>query len=93
MNGNRYNALAGRIIKQQENVVGSLAWVEAEKVHGVTVTNGSVEIVGDGKQVLAELVAQYEKLFGRASVEVCKDAIKPIVAELEKDMLPEVLMS
>jgi len=91
MTENAYNMLAGRIIKQQEMVVGSLAWVEANKVSGISAKDHAVEIAGDGKKVLADLVAQYEKLFGQASIQVCRDALKPVATQIAEGLLPDVL--
>ncbi|MBI4225104.1 MAG: hypothetical protein HY617_02120 [Candidatus Sungbacteria bacterium] len=34
------------------------------------------------------LVAQYERLFGRASIEVCKEAAAAIVADLKPEDVP-----
>ena len=88
---NAYVALAQSIISQQELVVGSLARVEADKVSGLTISNGDITIDGDGKKILEALVNQYAKLFGQASVEVCKGAVQRASGDLEKVALPDVL--
>ena len=82
-----------KIIRGQELVVGPLAWDEARKVSGLTVdqSHNSVSFTGDGKDIINRLVAQYEKLFGKASHEVCKEAVQDIVAQMPLDQVPESL--
>jgi len=84
-----------RIIKEQESVIGPLAWDEAEKVTGLQVLNkktGEVNFQNeDAKIIINRLVAQYEKIFGKASHAVCHDAVQDIVAEMNPDEVPESL--
>lgn len=83
-----------RIIKEQQSVIGPLALEQAKKVSGLTLaTTDDIKIQGNGKQVLEHLVAQYEKLFGKASVEVCRDAIEPLRDKLSANDLPDILKS
>ena len=80
-----------RIIKQQELIIGSLAWDEAEKVSGLKIINQQTEevlIEGESKEVVDKLVAQYTRLFGKVSQEVCKDAVQDLLAELTKEEIP-----
>jgi len=80
-----------RIIHEQELVIGPLAWDEAGKVSGLTIdqSHNSVSFSGDSKDVINRLVAQYERLFGRASHEVCREAVQDIII----GMLPEEVPS
>ncbi|MEO8580962.1 MAG: hypothetical protein ABI425_00100 [Patescibacteria group bacterium] len=87
-----YVSLASKIIKDQEAVIGPLAWSEAGKVKGIKVIDHTVEISGDGKQTLGKLVSQYEGLFGRASVEVCRDAIRKLIVDVDPKELPDILL-
>ena len=84
--------IALRIIKEQELVIGPLAWSEARKVQGIKVVNaknGDVRLEnGDQMGIVDNLVAQYEKLFGRASHEVCKEAVADLVASFPKEDIP-----
>ena len=82
-----------QIIKEQELVIGPMAWEEASKVTGlrVDVKGHTVNIEGNSKDVLEKLVAQYERLFGPASREVCRDAVKPLLAQISPDEVPAVL--
>ena len=63
-----------RIIKEQESVIGPLAWDEARKVQGIEVVNqrdGQINLQnGDLRGIVDRLVAQYERIFGKASHEV-----------------------
>lgn len=85
--------IAKRIIKAQERVIGPLAVEQARKVSGLTLDwpNEKVSINLDSKIVLDNLVKNYEHLFGQASVEVCKDAVKNVIDEVPRDQLPPVL--
>ena len=52
---NVFNQMAVRIVKEQEAIIGSLAWAEAAKVQGLTIvdqTNASVSISGDPRGVI-----------------------------------------
>ena len=89
--------IATKIIKEQELVIGPLAWSEAGKVKGLRIVNtdsGEVQISdGDEKQVIDRLVAQYERLFGRASHEVCREAVANMIAQLPPAEVPLSLRS
>jgi hypothetical protein len=82
-----------RIIKEQELVIGPLAWDEARKVSGLTVdqAHSSVSFAGDGKDIINRLVAQYERLFGKASHEVCREAVQDIISKMPASDVPESL--
>ncbi len=86
--------MAIRIIKEQELIIGPLAWEEAKKVQGFHVIdqkNAEVSIDGNEKEVLEKLISQYSRLFGRASDEVCKEAVKDLIKEVPQDQLPSNL--
>ena len=85
--------LAIRIIEEQELIIGPIAWDEAKKVQGMTVeySKRAVTLLQDEPAVLDKLVAQYERLFGRASLEVCKEAVRDIISEVPQDKLPATL--
>ncbi|MEX0616446.1 MAG: hypothetical protein WD231_01375 [Candidatus Woykebacteria bacterium] len=86
--------LAARIIKEQQGIIGPLAMDQAKKVAGLAATStDDVNIQGNGKEVLEHLVEQYEKFFGRASVEVCKEAIAPLINQIPSGELPDILKS
>ncbi len=82
-----------RIIHEQELIIGPLAWDEAGKVAGLTIDQSHkfVSFTGESKDVINRLVAQYEKLFGRASHEVCKEAVQDLLAEMPPDQIPSSL--
>lgn len=87
-----YAEIVDRIIKEQQSIIGPLALEQARKVEGLSVLDGSrVRVQGNGKEILEHLVSQYEKFFGKASIEVCKDALTPIKDKLASVDLPEVL--
>ncbi len=90
-----FNQIATKIIKEQELIIGPIAWSEAGKVKGLHIVDqktGTVTIEnGDSKIVVDNLVGQYEHLFGRASREVCKEATASLVADLSPAEVPSSL--
>lgn len=89
-----FERISVRIIKEQELIIGPLAWSEAKKVSGLNIidqTKGEISITAEAKETLNALVAQYTRLFGRVSVEVCKEATKDLLVELPKNEVPESL--
>ncbi|MBI2013578.1 MAG: hypothetical protein HYS87_02005 [Candidatus Colwellbacteria bacterium] len=89
-----FEQIAGKIIKEQERIIGPLAWDEASKVPGLEVINkktGEIIIHSDVKDVLDKLVAQYERLFGRASHEVCREAAHSMLTGIAPTEVPSSL--
>lgn len=82
-----------KIIKEQELIIGPVAWEEAGKVSGlrVDIAGQKVSVEGNPREALEKLVAQYELLFGPASREVCRDAIKPLLSQVSPEEIPTVL--
>ncbi len=82
-----------RIIKEQELVIGPLAWDQAGKVPGLVISQShdSVSFSGDAQDVINRLVSQYERIFGRASRAVCHDAVKDLVAMMSPEEVPSSL--
>ena len=82
-----------RIIKEQESVIGPLAWSEAEKVSGLIINQSHNEISfsGDDKDIINRLVSQYERIFGKASHELCKEAVQDLLAEMPQEEVPSSL--
>ena len=89
-----FGKIVEKIIKEQEQIIGPVALEQARKVSGLSIDwdKHEVNVTGNKKNVLESLVQQYEYLFGRASVEVCKDAVKHIISEAPKDQIPQVLL-
>lgn len=86
--------LAIKIIKEQELIIGPIAWEEAKRVQGLHIIDGNgkkVTIDAPEKEVIERLVLQYERLFGRASREVCKEAVRDLLSEVPSDKIPEAL--
>jgi hypothetical protein len=89
-----YAQIAEKIIKEQQSIIGPIAVEQAGKVPGLKVSlkNDQVVIDGNKKDVLENLVKQYEKLFGLTSVEVCRDAVKGIISQAPQDQIPKMLL-
>ena len=80
-----------KIIKEQETVIGPLAWNEAGKVTGLKIVNphtGEIIPAGDIKKIIDDLVARYDRLFGQASHEVSRGAVLSMLADLSPDQIP-----
>lgn len=81
-----------RIIKEQQSIIGPVALDQAKKVAGLQVGGvDDVKITGNKKEVLEGLVNQYAKLFGQASVEVCKEAFSPVSDKFKPAEVPDIL--
>ena len=88
-----YATAINQIIRQQISVIGSLALDQAKNVQGLEVAGqNEIHIKGNGKQILENLVQEYSRLFGQASVEVCKDAVKEIHPPIPAEYLPQILV-
>lgn len=82
----------GRIIKEQQEIIGPVALDQAKKVSGLEVNSADdVKVIGNKKQVLEGLVNQYAKLFGRASIEICKEAFTPYSDKIPASEVPDIL--
>ena len=87
-----FTTAASRIIKEQQSIIGPLAVDQARKVPGLVVQSGDdVKITGNGKEVLTNLINQYAKFFGQASIEVCKEAIEPLKDKFNAGDVPDIL--
>ena len=91
-----FDKIVENIIKEQELIIGPVAWDEARKVKGIKIINPAVgEVVveknGDEREVINKLVSQYERLFGRASHEVCRHAAAKLVANMPTTDVPSSL--
>jgi len=85
--------IAEKIIKEQETIIGPVALEQAKKVAGLKIDwpKHVVVLEGDKKEIIEKLVEQYEYLFGQASVEVCKDAVRGIISKIPQDQMPQFL--
>lgn len=84
------------IVNYQMELVGPLAVDQVGKVKGIKITNRDrleIEILDteEPKALLERVVAKYEELFGRASVEACKEAIHEGPFRINEESLPEIL--
>lgn len=87
-----YVQAVSRIIKEQQSIIGPIALDQARKVTGLEVGGvDDIHISGNKKEILGNLVNQYAKLFGKASVEVCKEAFEPFSDKISATDIPDVL--
>jgi hypothetical protein len=87
---NPFEQIAEKIILEQELIIGPVAWGEASKVAAMTISpTHSISIeAGKQQECINELVLRYEKLFGRASREVCREAASHVIAEMPLNEVP-----
>lgn len=84
--------LAIAIIHEQEAIIGPLAWNVAKQVSGLTIqSHEQVRLVQSSRTVLAGLVGKYERLFGPASREVCREAVRSLLPEADSKDIPDIL--
>lgn len=89
-----YTQIVQRIVEQQETIIGPVAIEQAKRVSNLKIDwDGKHEISfsGDAPAAIDELVKQYEHLFGKLSVEVCREATATLVAQLPADKQPKML--
>jgi hypothetical protein len=83
---------ASKIIKEQQAIIGPVALDQAKKVTGWAITSADdIKVTGDKKESLERLVKQFEKLFGQASVQVCKDAFRSFSEKIPASDIPDIL--
>ena len=81
-----------RIIKEQQAIIGPIALDQAKKVSGLEVSGvDNIKVSGNKKEVLGNLVDQYAKLFGKASIEVCKEAFSSMSDKIPQTDIPDIL--
>lgn len=82
-----------KIISEQMDVIGPLALDQARKVRGLEINWDAKEVKfnGDKTELLGQLVAKYEELFGKISVQVCKESVMKLSQAIPVDQLPTSL--
>ena len=82
-----------KIVRQQETIIGPLALEQAKRVQGLKIDldKHEVSFSGNRTEALEHLVEQYQKLFGQASVQVCKEAARPVLSQLSPQEVPALL--
>lgn len=89
-----YSQIATKIIEQQQNIIGPIAVEQAKAVDGLHVNwdKHEVSVSGDKIEVINKLVEQYKELFGKISVEVCRDAASKLLPQLPAGEQPRSLV-
>ncbi len=88
----KYNRAIVTIINEQKLIIGPLAVNVAQRSNGLrVVSETSIDIVGDPKIALSDLVQEYSKIFGATSIKVSRDALKRMSPNLSPEELPEIL--
>ena len=82
--------IVAKIIKEQELIIGPVALSVAQKVPGLVINKETKDFSfeGEPKVIIDNLVARYEELFGRASHEVCREAVGSLIIELSATEVP-----
>lgn len=88
------STVAQAIVDHQKAIIGPLALEQAKKVPGIVVSSENVEVstgTEDPTLLIEHLVKKYEELFGKTSIEVCKDAIRELTTPVAPKDLPPIL--
>ncbi len=86
-----YGKIASKIIQDQTMIMGPLAMHIAGRVAGLSFNGDEVAFASDPMLVLNNLVGEYKKIFGDASVEICKESAHNISVNVSGTELPEIL--
>ncbi len=89
-----FNQILTEIIQRQEKVAGNLVWEEVRKIDSIKIIDQSnfvIDIKGDAKKAIDQLVFAFKNLFGDMAVEVSKNAVRYLTAELPADEVPDSL--
>lgn len=89
-----YSAICEQIIKEQFQIIGVLAFEQANSVEGLQVDPVTLHclITGEGNKVVEEMINQYRDFFGNAAVEVCKEAASSFISRLPEGATPASLV-
>ena len=86
-----YQKIINAIVEQQEEIIGPFALAQARTVQGLEVSGETITIKSDNpKKTIENSVLAYAELFGRAIVELSKEAISKVKAP--SDILPDILV-
>lgn len=88
-----FDQIVEKIIEQQEAIIGPVAVEQAKKVSELKINwpQHAVDIDGNPQAAIDELVAQYKELFGQIAVQVSKEAVAAILAQMPTDQQPKSL--
>lgn len=88
-----FNKMIVKIIQEQEGIIGPIALEQARKVPGLILNwdKHEVELKGNEKEIVDQLVEQYKHLFGQASVEVCREATRDLMRTVPQNQRPALL--
>jgi hypothetical protein len=89
-----YNKILSRIIQEQEMIVGSLAWEIAVSVKNLVVVDKQtyqISITGEPKNIINDIVARYQKVFGMLAIDVSKQAVFDVLADMSIEDIPASL--
>jgi len=80
------------ILSEQKQIIGPLALDLAKQAQGIKfIDEQSVEFEADPKSALGNLILMYQTVFGKSSVEVCRNALLRTNLGFTPEELPDVL--
>lgn len=92
---NIYTEICSQIITEQSRIMGlGLALEQTKHVEGLSVDPKTLhcDVVGDGSKVINDLIESYSSFFGKAAVEVCREAAAKFLVNLPLNQTPTLLM-
>lgn len=88
----KYTLAVTKIVEEQTLIIGPIAKDLAKRAQGIKGLNGNdLYIEGDPILALGSLVGQFERLFGKASVDASRAALKRTGIGLLPEELPSIL--
>jgi hypothetical protein len=88
-----FDQIVEKIIEQQEAIIGPVAVEQAKQVKELKINwpQHDVDITGNPQAAVDDLIEQYKELFGQIAVQVSKEAVSSILAQLPADQQPKSL--
>lgn len=88
-----FDQIAEKIIEQQEAIIGPVAVEQAKLVKELKIDwpQHDVDVEGNPQTAIDDLVEQYKELFGQIAVQVSKEAVASLLAQLPTDQQPKTL--
>lgn len=86
-----YEELVKTVVEHQKQIIGPIALMQAKTVAGIKFNGNNIVFTSkDPKEALGLLVKSYADLFGKASIELSKEAVYNM--NPPKNLLPKVLL-
>lgn len=88
-----FDQIVEKIIEQQEAIIGPVAVEQAKLVKELKINwpEHIVDVTGNPQKAVDDLIDQYKELFGQIAVQVSKEAVASLLAQVPADQQPKSL--